>query len=123
MFRQLTVIAGFAISAVVAQSILAQTPSTTVEESAIAPPSDKPLQQPDQGESPVDNAEGLAAVGEYPEAINIVELEIEKNRTPFEPLQHRTGPDRWSSSGTRWRVSATAKGHSAPMTAPYTSPG
>ena len=78
MFRQLTVIVGFAISAAVAQSILAQTPSTTVEESAIAPPSDKPLQQPDQGESPVDNAEGLAAVGEYPEAINIVELEIEK---------------------------------------------
>ena len=75
MFRQPTAIAGFAISAVVAHSILAQTPTTAVGESRDA---DKLLQQFDQAESPVDNAEGLVAIGEYPEAINIVELEIDK---------------------------------------------
>lgn len=76
MFKQPTVIVGFAISAVVSHSILAQTPSTTVGEPAIAPGLDKPLV--DQGENPVDNAEGLVEIGEYPEAINIVELEIDK---------------------------------------------
>ena len=76
MFKQPTVIVGFAISAVVSHSLLAQTPSTTVGEPAIAPGSDNPLV--DQGESPVDNAQGLVEIGEYPEAINIVELEIDK---------------------------------------------
>ena len=79
MFRQPTAIAGFAIGTLVAHAILAQTPSTAVDESGRAPHSDKLLlQHSDQGESPVDNAEGLVASGEYPEAINIVELEIEK---------------------------------------------
>ena len=77
MFRQPTVIAGFAISAVVVQPISAQTPSA-VGESAIATPSVTLLHDSHQGENPVDNAQGLVEVGEYPEAINIVELEIEK---------------------------------------------
>ena len=78
MFRKPTAIAGFAISAVVAHVILAQTPSTTVGESASPPLTDKLLQHSDRAESPVDNAEGLVAIGEYPEAINIIELEIDK---------------------------------------------
>lgn len=76
MFKQPTAIAGFAISAVIAHCTLAQSPSTTVAESGIAPRSDELLI--DEGASPVDNAEGLVEIGEYPEAINIVELEIEK---------------------------------------------
>ena len=76
MFKQPTVIAGFAIGAVVAYSISAQTPSTTVGEPGVAPDPDELLLE--QGESPVDNAEGLVEVGEYPEAINIVELEIDR---------------------------------------------
>lgn len=78
MFRQPTAIAGFAIGAVVAQSILAQTPATAAGESHDAPRSDKLLQQFDQPENPVENAEGLVEIGEYPEAINIIELEIEE---------------------------------------------
>lgn len=74
MFKQASVIVGFAIGAVVAHSISAQTPSTAVGESR-APRPDGILDQP---QSPVDNAESLVAIGEYPEAINIVELEIEK---------------------------------------------
>ena len=76
MFKQPTVIAGFAIGALVAHATLAQTPSPAVSESDIAPGSDELLL--DQGEHPVDNAEGLVEIGEYPEAINIIELEIEK---------------------------------------------
>ena len=75
MFRKPTAIAGFAIGAVVAHYVLAQTPTTAVGES---PDADRLLEQLDQPETPVDNAEGLVAIGEYPEAINIVELEIEK---------------------------------------------
>ena len=76
MFKQRTVIVGFAISAVVAHSILAQTPATTLGEQAIAPGPDEP--SVDQGEGPVDNAQGLVEIGEYPEAINIIELEIDR---------------------------------------------
>ncbi|MCY3623833.1 MAG: tetratricopeptide repeat protein [Gammaproteobacteria bacterium] len=75
MFRQPTTIAGFAISAVVAHAVLAQTPTTAAGESDDAV---KRLEQFDQPENPVDNAESLVAIGEYPEAINIVELEIDK---------------------------------------------
>ena len=75
VFRQPTTIAGFAISAVVAHAVLAQTPTTAAGESDDAV---KRLEQFDQPENPVDNAESLVAIGEYPEAINIVELEIDK---------------------------------------------
>ena len=76
MFKQPTLIASVAIGAVVAHSMMAQTPSTTVGEPGIASGTDELLL--DQAESPVDNAEGLVEVGEYPEAINIIELEIDK---------------------------------------------
>lgn len=77
MFRQSTAIAGFAIAAVLVQSTLAQTPPTAVDESPITPGSNGLLDS-DQSDSPVDDAEGLVAVAEFPEAINIVELEIDK---------------------------------------------
>ncbi|MDE0178775.1 MAG: hypothetical protein OXP36_09265, partial [Gammaproteobacteria bacterium] len=65
VIKQPTAIFGFAISAVVAHSILAQTPPTTVGEPGIATGSDGLLL--DQSESPVDNAQGLVEIGEYPE--------------------------------------------------------
>ena len=76
MFKQPIVIVGVAIGAVVAHATLAQTPPATVDEPGIAIGSDDLLL--DQSESPVDNAESLVEIGEYPEAINIVELEIER---------------------------------------------
>ena len=76
MFKQPTVIVGFAISALVAHSLAAQTPSAVVGEPGEAPAADEVLFE--QPESPVDNAQGLVEVGEFPEAINIVELEIDK---------------------------------------------
>lgn len=79
MFKHPTAIVGIAVSAVVAHSILAQTPTIAVTESSIAPRSDAlVLEESDQPQTPVDNAEGLVAVGEHVEAINVVELEIEK---------------------------------------------
>lgn len=75
MFRMPTAIAG---SAVVALSMSAQSPPIAATESNVAPRSDElVLEESDQPQSPVDNAEGLVAVGEYVEAINIVELEID----------------------------------------------
>ncbi len=79
MFRKPSAIAVVVACAVVALSSSAQTPTIAATESNAGPGSDDlALDESDQPESPVDNAEGLVGVGEYAEAINIVELEIEK---------------------------------------------
>ena len=79
MFKHPTAIVGIAVSAVAAHSISAQTPPIAVTESSIAPRSEALVfEESDQPQTPVDNAESLVAIGEHVEAINIVELEIEK---------------------------------------------
>ena len=79
MFKQPIAIASLAASAVIAQHAIAQTPSAVAAQSGALPGSAEPLvEDTEEPESPVDNAESLVAVGEYLEAINIVELEIDK---------------------------------------------
>ena len=79
MFRKPSAISGVAAGAVVALSVSAQTPTIDAAESNVVPrPGELVLEESDQPQTPVDNAEGLVTVGEYAEAINIVELEIEK---------------------------------------------
>ena len=78
MFKKPTAIVGFAVSVAAAQWIFAQ-PTTDVPGSDLVTRSDeRRLEVSDQPQTPTDNAGGLVASGEYLEAINIVELEIDR---------------------------------------------
>ena len=79
MFKHPSAIVGFAVSVAIAHCATAQPPTIGATESSVAPPSvELVLAESDEPEGPVDNAAGLVAAGEYVEAINIVELEIDK---------------------------------------------
>ena len=79
MFEKPIVMVGIALGTAVAHTGSAQTPVAGAAEPDVGPRSSEVvLEESDQPQDPVDNAEGLAAIGEHLEAINIVELEIDK---------------------------------------------